>query len=168
MKRETLAVPTRREFLLNSSALAAAMALAPFPTFAAPSLPAWRTVGLDQISAETFAEQVNTRFVVREREGRAVSLLLAGVEPAGLSGAAANPAATNHQEQFSLLFAGADSQRLEQNTYTFEHASLGRFEMFIVPVGRPVSGCRVYEAVFDRPAPPGRGHTRDARRNAAQ
>jgi len=157
-----ITMPTRREFFLSCSAFAAATALVPAPVLAAPAPLGLREAGLNSITAEAFAEQLNTRFVVRNRGGDTVALLLAAVEPAAAGAQLLSPAATALHEQFSLFFAGADSRPLSQDTYTFEHMSLGRFAMFIVPVGRPVSGCRVYEAVFDRPTPSARGHKRDA------
>ena len=152
---------TRREFLWNCAALTAAAALTPAPALAVPSRSGLREVGLDDLSAEAFAGQVNTRFVVRDSAGPTVSLLLATIEPAASGADIHSLAAAEPQEQFSLFFAGPVAQRLGQNTYAFEHASLGRFQMFIVPVGRPVSGCWIYEAVFDRPTPAlhGRGRS---------
>ena len=151
---------TRRDFLLNSSVFAAALALVPTAALAVPARVSRREVGLDSITAEAFAEQLNTRFLVRNNGDVPMALLLAAVEPTAFGAATSVSAAAESQERFSLFFAGTDSRPLGQNTYAFEHASLGRFEMFIVPVGRPASGCRVYEAVFDRPTPAARGPAR--------
>ena len=50
---------------------------------------------------------------------------------------------------FSLRFEGHDRDRwLPQAMYPVEHASLGRLELFIVPLGPGASGRFVYEAVF--------------------
>lgn len=156
---------TRREFLLKGSALTAAIALTPTAALAAPARVSRREIGLDGITAEAFAEQLNTRFVVRSNGDGDVALLLAAVEPCTSGAATSVSAAAESQERFSLFFAGADSRPLSQNTYAFEHERLGRFEMFIVPVGRPASGCRAYEAVFDRPTPASRGPERGYSRN---
>lgn len=52
--------------------------------------------------------------------------------------------------EFSLLFRGPHDVALTQDTYSFEHAALGRFSMFIVPVCPPDNGTCYYEAIFNR------------------
>lgn len=151
---------TRREFLLHCSALAATAALGPTTTLAAR--PRLREVGLDNLSVEAFAGRLNTVFVARDQAGGAVALRL-GLVDLGNEAAGAAPA-PDAQEKFSLLFTGDSSQPLPQNTYIFEHPQLGRFEMFIVPVGRANEQCCAYEAVFDRPAAGMRGRNRSLRR----
>ncbi len=49
--------------------------------------------------------------------------------------------------QFSLLFDGSKVAKFSQGTYTLQHASLGSFAVFLVPVGK--SGV-VYQAVINR------------------
>ena len=49
---------------------------------------------------------------------------------------------------FSLVFRGPLSPVLPQRTWPLEHASLGRLEIFIVPIGPDASGMR-YEAIFN-------------------
>jgi hypothetical protein len=51
----------------------------------------------------------------------------------------------NNGDSFSLLFRSVGRNALPQKTYTFEHASLGTFSLFVAPVGR---GPKVYEAVI--------------------
>jgi len=51
------------------------------------------------------------------------------------------------QDAFGLLFDGPIGRA--QGTYTLEHTVIGRFKMFITPVGRP-SNVQTYEAVVDR------------------
>ena len=63
-------------------------------------------------------------------------------------------------EKFSLLFRGDAIRPLGQNTYAFEHARIGRFEMFIVPIGREDQGQCHYEAVFHRSPPESRARGR--------
>ena len=51
---------------------------------------------------------------------------------------------------FSLLFEGACEPVLPQQTYEFEHANVGAFDLFIVPLGPDkAGGCMRYEAVFN-------------------
>ena len=51
-------------------------------------------------------------------------------------------------ECFSLLFSGP-APAARQGTYTVDHAALGRFSLFVVPVGRRTGG-QDYQAVFNR------------------
>lgn len=48
---------------------------------------------------------------------------------------------------FSLLFRVADGATLPQRIYPLEHDGLGRFELFLVPIGSDDVGMR-YEAIF--------------------
>jgi hypothetical protein len=50
-------------------------------------------------------------------------------------------------EQFSILFRVNQADMLAQGTYSFEHAEMGEFDLFIVPVGRDDQGY-CYEASF--------------------
>ena len=52
-------------------------------------------------------------------------------------------------ECFSLLFRGG-SRALPQDTYTLEHASLGRFQLLLVPVGPDEYGAQGYLATINR------------------
>ncbi len=51
-------------------------------------------------------------------------------------------------ESYSLMFHGPADFVLPQGTYYFSHDSLGKFEIFIVPIGPDDSGMR-YQAVFN-------------------
>ncbi len=67
-------------------------------------------------------------------------------------------------ECFSLLFRGGGGPALRQNTYTVEHAALGTFKLFLVPVGTDDNGAQGYLATINRlshkdaltPPPPGK------------
>ena len=48
---------------------------------------------------------------------------------------------------FSLTFRGPAESPLPQATYGLEHADLGAFDLFIVPIGRDDGGM-IYEAVI--------------------
>jgi hypothetical protein len=143
---------TRREFLLNCSALAATAALA--PTGALAARPQSRHVHLDDISASGFAAQLNTRFVLRDAAGNSATLVLASVEPFVTGAGVASVSGGAPYENFSLFFVGDVSRPLRQGTYAFEHTELGQFEMFIVPVGRSNEVSFVCQAAFARPMNP--------------
>jgi hypothetical protein len=52
-------------------------------------------------------------------------------------------------ESFMLLFHGPSDRMLPQGTYAFTHDELGRFDLFIVPIGQ-APGVFQYQAVFNR------------------
>jgi hypothetical protein len=135
---------TRREFLLTCGVLASGTALV--PVIALASRPVSLQVPLGEMSALTLAEQIGTWFMVRDVAGGEIPLQLTAVE-------ACSSSTNEGHEQFSMLFAGSTSQALGQNTYPFQHAAIGSFELFIVPVGLPQSTHCLYEAAFNRPTP---------------
>jgi len=98
----------------------------------------------DQFSKEAWEKLVETPFRVDAGIGTPVALKLLQV--------VGGPVATRgnqRSESFSLLFLGPADPLLQQKTYGFEHEQTGRFELFIVPVGRRPEGLE-YEAVFNR------------------
>jgi hypothetical protein len=140
---------TRRKFIRDCSALAASAALVPMSVLAAPQK--WREVALEDVAFEALAAEVNGRFQLRTANGdtQALEMTEARLSPESHSRSAGD----GGNEKFSLLFRGGASQPLGQNTYTFEHAGIGRFEMFLVPIGCADGAHCYYEAVFNRPAP---------------
>lgn len=117
---------SRRKFIGDCSAFALAAAIIP-----ATAVADRRAV----LGFTAFAALVNSSFKARRSDGRAQALDLVRVD--GDGGA------------FSLLFSGEATRPLDQNTYRFAHPRIGRFEMFIVPVGRADGTHCYYEAVFD-------------------
>ena len=117
---------SRRQFIGDCSAFALAATMIPAATMADR-----RAV----LGFTAFAALVNSPFMARMSDGPAQALDLIGVD--GDAGA------------FSLFFSGEVTRPFHQNTYWFEHPRLGRFEMFIVPVGRSDGNHCYYEAVFD-------------------
>jgi hypothetical protein len=51
-------------------------------------------------------------------------------------------------ERFSVFFNGPGSVRLPQRLYALQHAQMGEFEIFLVPISGNEKGFR-YEAVFN-------------------
>ena len=51
-------------------------------------------------------------------------------------------------ERFSVFFDGPGSVRLPQHLYSLQHAQMGEFEIFLVPISGNEKGFR-YEAVFN-------------------
>jgi hypothetical protein len=87
-----------------------------------------------------FSQSLNTVFRLSVGDGRSVDLTLIELRE-GRS--------TPQQEQFALLFRGPEDILLPQRTYPVEHAQLGAFDLFFVPVSRDAAGV-YYEAVFNR------------------
>jgi len=104
---------------------------------------------INQLKLETFVPLVGSRFRVYKDATGSIELQLA--EATEFSGHGNQPAPGTGliQESFSVIFDGPDSRFLPQGMYVFEHEGLGRFELFIVPVGRK-PGSFQYQAVFNR------------------
>jgi microcystin-dependent protein len=135
--------------VLGTAAVAPIGALASAPQF-------WmKDVSLEELSYSALAAQLNTVFHVQAGPARQVPLELvdAPQTPERPAGAGATRAVSPPYEQFSLIFRGAVAEPLEQRIFKFEHADLGRFELFIVPVVSRDLGHAYYEAVFNRPKP---------------
>lgn len=100
---------------------------------------------LDFYSKSRFAPYVNSQFQVKSSQLETVKVTLAEVadfcETAGNGG-----------ECFALRFTGPVRGSFQQNTYEVEHAALGKFSLFLVPVGMRPAGARTvnYEAVINR------------------
>jgi hypothetical protein len=139
---------TRREFISGCSVLGASLALFPAPVIASSRRS--RALSLDDIPWEAFAAALNSWFLLRAMDGVAQNLQLVEVEPVFDAQHDALAEDASH-EKFSLLFRGSAAYPLGQNTYPFEHPRIGRFEMFIVPVGCMDARHCHYEAVFNRP-----------------
>ena len=56
---------------------------------------------------------------------------------------------TSKLEQYSVLFQGPREPILSQRIYGIEHPTMGKFELFLVPIGADDSGV-TYESVFSR------------------
>ncbi len=95
---------------------------------------------LEHLSKANLFENLHTQFQLCLEPNRTSELEL--VE---LNDARPSP----EYESFSLLFRGSAADPLGQGMYRFEHARLGIFDLFIVPVAQDGTG-RYYEAVFNR------------------
>jgi hypothetical protein len=136
---------TRRQFLVNCSIMGITASLSP-TALAAPRARRVRRVALDDVTFADLAAEAGSVFVVRAAPKTLIPLVLTQIDaPRQKTGLdAAN-------EKFTLVFAGALDQALEQNTYTFQHPALGVFPLFITRVGSRDAALCCYEAVFNRP-----------------
>jgi hypothetical protein len=89
---------------------------------------------------EAFAGCLNQKFCVHLDGGEPLETELVDVSEHLLS---------ERQERFSLVFRGANDRFLGQGTRTIEHAQLGRFDLFLVPIGQDEAGT-YYESCFNR------------------
>ncbi|HEY0548414.1 MAG TPA: hypothetical protein VGF13_02365 [Verrucomicrobiae bacterium] len=100
---------------------------------------------LSDLNYAQFSAVAGTTFAVSDGDQEPVPLKLVEVNqprqrPADSTGCG---------ESFSLLFAGPKNRFLPQRLYSFGHETMGRFPLFIVPVGQDATTFR-YEAVFSR------------------
>jgi hypothetical protein len=97
---------------------------------------------------ETFLPLVKTRFQAGLEPANYVEMEL--VEATAIpSPPLAKTLAAPAQAAFSLIFHGPENRFLPQRSYAFEHARLGRFELFIVPIGQQ-PGFFQYQAIINR------------------
>lgn len=98
-------------------------------------------MNLESASQGDFASSLATPFAFQAGE-TLVTMSLEEVRPLGhrRSGATRDP--------FALLFCAKGGEILPQATYPVNHAQLGRFELFIVPVGRAIGGGVHHEAIL--------------------
>jgi hypothetical protein len=103
----------------------------------------------DQLTLENFSLWQKTKFRVPLDPANTVELELSEVNALLNPGSVRATANQPSQESFSLIFHGPKDRFLPQRMYTFEHDRIGRFELFIVPIGQK-PGLFQYQAVFNR------------------
>jgi len=97
-----------------------------------------------QVHQAAFEQHVGSTFAVLTGTGKTVDLRLDAVRP--LTVPAKSRAPVRGGEGFALAFSGAPAA-FSQDTYAVQHADMGRFDLFLAPVGM---GGGNYEAVFNR------------------
>lgn len=98
---------------------------------------------LESFTAGTFTERHGETFRIRVDDSSAFDAELIEVSVAGDDRAGTE----SRRTPFSLVFRGPKEIVLPQRIYNLEHAELGTFELFLVPIGPDDVGMR-YEAVF--------------------
>lgn len=107
-----------------------------------------KTVELAALGFGHFSERLQDRFRVGLTDCQCVELQLIEATPSRPSGRGER-GSERKNDAFALLFSGPPDPALPQRRYFMEHEHIGRFEVFIVPVGR--DGERLlYEAIFNR------------------
>lgn len=102
-----------------------------------------RPTTLADYTKATFAALVNSTFRIQSKTVKPVNVKLIEVKDIG----PIPDQPRSGKECFALLFSG--QPRLGQDTYTIEHAELGKFSLLLVPVGKDKKGA-YYEAVINR------------------
>ncbi len=145
-------VPTRRKFLVECSALIAAALAAPAATLAGPITRSLRKRSLDEISLSALARQMNTPFRILAESGTIrTTLAEVKIRPERRLEPGQRPAQDACNEKFSLVFSGAPGDVLKQDTYPIAHDTLGRFDLFLVPINTGNPAKADYLAVVNRP-----------------
>ena len=93
---------------------------------------------LENFTVRTFSEHLDSTFRVYADASNPLDVeLISATESEEGSG-----------RPFSIVFRGSGDVVLPQRIYRMEHAEIGSFELFLVPIGPDEKGLR-YEAVFN-------------------
>jgi hypothetical protein len=95
---------------------------------------------LENLTIDDFKDRVGEAFTATAADGRTLALTLTSVD-----GLQARPDAD--RTPFSLKFRDQAQDHVPQQTVAIEHAGLGTFDLFVVPLGPEPEGMR-YEAIF--------------------
>jgi hypothetical protein len=95
---------------------------------------------LETFTIDTFSGRLGQTFTVRLGDHGAFETQLVAATSLG-------PPPPEGRGPFSLVFRGPSDVLVPQRIYRVEHAELGAFELFLVPIGPDREGMR-YEAVF--------------------
>jgi hypothetical protein len=127
---------TRRKFLRDCTAISVVSALAPASVLANAAATPEKNVLPGHLPGDEFISQLNTIFRIDAGRRGIVHVRLDEVRH--VPGQAVRPGRglceSPANASLSLFFVGRRSELLAQDTYSFEHDALGRFELFIVPV----------------------------------
>jgi hypothetical protein len=136
---------SRRTFLGRSSvfSLAAALPLsvqARHNAAVSATLDASRIDLLGRLTSESFSKNLNTSFEIQVSALNTQELELIEVSKKKVH---------RGTESFDVLFRGIKENQFTQGTYLINHARMGSFPVFVVPVGNGKNGV-FYQAVFSR------------------
>ena len=132
---------TRRDFLRAAGALAGAAAVLAAGVGQQVSPP-------PALVRATFAGLLGDDFAVRVPGAAPLALQLTRVRDLAATAAGKALAGPGSRTSFSILFRGPIGRPLSQDTYDFDHARLGPFPLFIVPLV-PAPDAVYYEAIFN-------------------
>jgi len=98
---------------------------------------------LDKLTHFDFAALVTERFRLEE------GVVTLELELIGAEVASSSSARDSTRAPFSLTFRGPREPLLRQRMYPLHHPSLGKLELFLVPIGPDASGQR-YQTIVPR------------------
>jgi len=132
---------TRKQFLTSVAAGLAGAAL-PSPLVKAATNPRAAVSALTDSKTilDTYSGTVGTTFLAHPAGREAVALTLLAVEKVRSS---------SGTTQFSLRFAAPGGESLPEGTHDVEHATLGSFQLFLVPTGSDGNGQTLFRADFN-------------------
>jgi hypothetical protein len=97
---------------------------------------------LEKFEVGTFAPRLGETFRIQAADSQWMDVTL--IEATALGEGAP---AEGRRAPFSIVFRGPRDSVLPQRTYPVEHAAIGAFELFLVPIGPDQEGMW-YEAVI--------------------
>jgi hypothetical protein len=103
-----------------------------------------RRAMLESFTVETFSGHVGEAFRIHPGASNPLDVEL--ISATGL-GEESESSGSDRRQPFSIVFRGPGNLLLPQRIYRMEHAEIGSFELFLVPIGPDDKGHR-YEAIF--------------------
>ena len=104
---------------------------------------------LESLTPDSFAPLVGATFRIDPGGGvEPIPVVLGEMVRSPRRGGFGPNGAPVREEPFSLVFLGPIRPVLPQRIYPLSHETLGRLELFLVPIG-PEEGRMRYEAVFN-------------------
>jgi hypothetical protein len=95
-----------------------------------------------ELVTETFEGRIGDTFnATPSYAGEPLELVLSSCDE--------SPHARPDQPAFSLTFESSDPEPREQQIFALEHAEIGQFDLFLVPIARTDSDGIAYEAVIN-------------------
>ena len=98
---------------------------------------------LSSLKLEDFQTCLDQTFTVNPEDTESLELELTQVKPIGTLGTEAET-----RQSFSLLFRGPIEPMLPQQLYELKNATLGKHQIFLVPIGPDENGM-LYDATFN-------------------
>jgi uncharacterized protein DUF6916 len=95
---------------------------------------------LETLTIDDFKDRVGETFTAAAGEGRVLTLTLTSVDDL-------QPGPDAQRTPFSLKFSDEAQDPVPQQTVAMEHAQMGKFDLFVVPLGPGPDGMQ-YEAIF--------------------
>lgn len=101
---------------------------------------------LETLTLETFSPHVGETFRIPLQGDQSIELELVDARSL-FDSYAGRPGPRTARAPFALVLKGPAAPVLPQRIYPLEHATIGRHELFIVPIG-PDQGRMRYEVIF--------------------